>query len=240
MDTTHVQGAQRTAVRIPGEGGQDIEAELARPTGAGGAVVLCSVPGKEAGGGMEDVAAALHAVGVATLRADAVPHGTKAAGRGDRFYLQTMTERLKALLDWLVRDPRTRGLPLGCVAAGTAGAAAMRLAAERKGVRAVAVLEGRPDLAVAALERVKAPTLLVVAGLDAPLLRLNRRAMRRLRAPVLLEVIPGALHGLREPGGRAMMLARVADWFGTHLGTREPARGGTGMGSAEHPLSLTP
>ncbi|HEU0302466.1 MAG TPA: hypothetical protein VFR37_23605, partial [Longimicrobium sp.] len=120
----------------------------------------------------------------------------------------------------------------------TAGAAALRAAAARSALRAVAVLEGRPDLAGPALERVKAPALLVVAGRDTPLLRLNHQALRRLRSPAMLEIAPGAMHGLGDPEAREMAVTRVVDWFCTHLGVREPDRISTGFGKVKHPVIL--
>lgn len=229
---------EETPVRVPDGTGGETGGTLAVPPGAGGVVVLLQGPGGGAGGGMDDVARALHAAGLATLRAGAVPDGVESAGNEARGDVEAAAARLVALLDGLWGEGPVRGLPAGCLGTGAAGAAALRAAAARRRVRAVAVLEGRADLAGQALRRVRAPVLLVVAGLDAPLLRVNHRVMGRLRAPSLLEVVPGALHVLAEPRSREMVLARVADWFGTHLGTREPARGGAGMGVASHALTF--
>ncbi|HEX6911836.1 MAG TPA: hypothetical protein VF142_15645 [Longimicrobium sp.] len=239
MEMRGTETVEETLVGVPAATGGEIGGTLAVPPGAGGVVVLFQVPGGGAGGGMDDVARALHAAGLATLRADAVPDGAEAAaGPGQGFDIEAMTARLVTLVDWLWGEGPTRGLPVGCLGTGTAGAAALRAAAARRRVGAVAVLEGRPALAGAALQRVRSPVLLVVGGLDSPLLRLNHRVMGRLRAPALLEVVPGALHVLAGPRSREMVVARVADWFGTHLGTREPARGGTGMGIASHALTF--
>ena len=45
-----------------------------------------------------------------------------------------------------------------------------------------------------------APTLLIVGGNDHPVLTMNRQAMLRLRATVVLEVVPGATHLFEEAG----------------------------------------
>ena len=240
MDVGYASRVEETPVRIP-LGAAEVAAALALPAGAGGVVVLFAVPGGEAAAGMaDDLSPALHGAGLGTVRADAVGDGAEAAEHEHRLDPGVMSDRLAAVVDWLARDARTRGLRTGCVAMGTAAAAAVKTAASRKGVRALALLEGRPDLAGPAVESVRVPTLLVVAGRDAPLLQANHRVLRRLRCPAMLEVVPGALHGLREADERAMVVRRVADWFGTHLGTREPARGGTPAGGVVHPVYLSP
>ena len=38
------------------------------------------------------------------------------------------------------------------------------------------------------------PTLLIVGGADDVVIDLNRQAMRRMHAPVSLEIVPGATH----------------------------------------------
>jgi dienelactone hydrolase len=106
-----------------------------------------------------------------------------------------------------VRPSRRRGDRLGgkpsesgpvacCLfGASTGAAAALIAAAERPEiVRAVISRSGRPDLAGYALPQVQAPTLLIVGGDDEPVIELNRAAMRRMRAPVQLEIVPGATH----------------------------------------------
>ena len=62
-----------------------------------------------------------------------------------------------------------------------------------------------------------APTLLIVGGLDTPVIQMNRDAMARMRGDVVLEIVPGATHLFEEPG----TLDRVADaaggWFSRFL-----------------------
>jgi pimeloyl-ACP methyl ester carboxylesterase len=91
-------------------------------------------------------------------------------------------------------------------------------AAERpSALRAVVSRGGRPDLAGAALDRVTAPTLLIVGGRDEVVVDLNRQALAQLTAPKMLAIVPGATHLFEEPGtlDEAARLAR--DWFVRHL-----------------------
>jgi len=91
-------------------------------------------------------------------------------------------------------------------------------AAERPAfVRAVVSRGGRPDLAGAALDRVVAPTLLIVGGRDAPVLDLNREAYNRLRGEHDLQIVAGATHLFEEPGALDKVGHLAAAWFLEHL-----------------------
>jgi putative phosphoribosyl transferase len=79
---------------------------------------------------------------------------------------------------------------------------------------------GRPDLAGPALERVTAPTLLIVGGADPQVLALNRQAAGRLAVPHRLEVVAGAGHLFEEPGALEEVARQAAAWFVTYLRQR--------------------
>lgn len=76
-----------------------------------------------------------------------------------------------------------------------------------------------PDLAGAVLPQVKVPVLLIVGGLDTPVIELNEQALAEMpREPEKrLEIVPGATHLFEEPGtlDRAAHLAR--EWFERYL-----------------------
>jgi putative phosphoribosyl transferase len=94
---------------------------------------------------------------------------------------------------WVQGRSMLRQLPVALFGASTGAAAALIAAAGRPGVtRAVISRGGRPDLADENLPRVEAPTLLIVGGDDKPVIEMNRDAMRRMRAPAQLEIVPGA------------------------------------------------
>jgi pimeloyl-ACP methyl ester carboxylesterase len=76
---------------------------------------------------------------------------------------------------------------------------------------------GRPDLASAALDRVRAPTLLIVGGADRPVIGLNEQALEQLRAEKQLVIVPGASHLFEEPGALGQVARLAADWFDRHL-----------------------
>ena len=93
-------------------------------------------------------------------------------------------------------------------------------AAERpEDVGAVVSRGGRPDLAGEALADVAAPTLLIVGGADPEVLELNRRAMKRMRAQVDVEIVPRASHLFEEPGTLEQVAKLAAGWFVKQLRT---------------------
>jgi putative phosphoribosyl transferase len=75
---------------------------------------------------------------------------------------------------------------------------------------------GRPDLAGPDLDRVAAPTLLIVGGDDEPVLTWNRQAGRRLRQG-RVSVVPGATHLFEEPGALEAVTTLATKWFAEHL-----------------------
>ena len=135
-----------------------------------------------------------------------------------RFDITLLGRRVIAAVDWAVSHPSTATLPLGLFGASTGAAAALIAAAERSSiVRAVVSRGGRPDLAAAVLDRVTAPTLLIVGGRDELVLRLNRQALTRLRGEKQLVVVPNATHLFAEPGALDRVAQMARDWFVAHL-----------------------
>jgi pimeloyl-ACP methyl ester carboxylesterase len=84
-------------------------------------------------------------------------------------------------------------------------------------VKAVVSRGGRPDLAGWSLQRVQAPTLLVVGGEDTEVLDLNTQALAALHCEKRLEVVPGATHLFEEPGTLEEAARLAAEWFARHL-----------------------
>jgi putative phosphoribosyl transferase len=135
-----------------------------------------------------------------------------------RFNIPLLGERVVGAVDWVQERPDLRQLSLAFFGASTGAAAALIAAAARPvATRAVISRGGRPDLADQALPRVEAPTLLIVGGYDVPVLEMNREAMRRMRAPVQLEIVPGATHLFEEPGTLEQVARLATDFCRRHL-----------------------
>ncbi|MBW1600113.1 dienelactone hydrolase family protein [Streptomyces sp. JJ38] len=218
---------QSEHVSIPTDGSA-IPGDLAVPPGAPSLVLFAHGSGSSRHSPRNRaVAAALQGAGLGTLLMDLL---TGAEERVDvvtarhRFDIPLLGQRLVDVLDWLGGRPDTAALPVGLFGASTGAGAALVAAAERPDrVRTVVSRGGRPDLAGDALERVRAPVLLIVGGRDREVLRLNREAAVRLRAPHREHVVPGATHLFEEPGALDEVADAARDWF---LGAGVPGSGG--------------
>lgn len=135
-----------------------------------------------------------------------------------RFDISLLGQRVIGAADWLQTRPDLRHLPVAFFGASTGAAAALMAAAARPAItRAVISRGGRPDLAAAALPNVSAPTLLIVGGDDEPVIDMNREAMRRMIAPVELEIVPGATHLFEEPGALEQVARLATNWLRLHV-----------------------
>lgn len=163
------------------------------------------------------VAGELAARGFATLLFDLLTEA-EALDRRNVFDIALLGARVGEALDWASGAGPARGLPIGLFGASTGAAAALVAAAEAPAlVEAVVSRGGRPDLAGEALPCVKAPTLLIVGGLDLEVIELNRAAMRRMRCEKRLDIVPGATHLFEEPGTLEAVTAAAADWFARYV-----------------------
>jgi dienelactone hydrolase len=167
------------------------------------------------------VAELLHARHLATLLIDLLtPEEELVDDRTAeyRFDIAMLGGRLTAVIDWLRDRPDTALLPIGLFGASTGAAAALLAAASRPGdVMAIVSRGGRPDLAVGALKKVVAPTLLIVGERDAPVIHMNRDAMKSMTTEAVLEIVPGATHLFPEPGALDHVATRAAEWFVLHV-----------------------
>jgi alpha-beta hydrolase superfamily lysophospholipase len=69
------------------------------------------------------------------------------------------------------------------------------------------------------LQQVRAPTLLLVGGLDDVVIELNKAAYGHMRCERQLQIVPGATHLFEEPGTLESVAQLAADWFVAHLAT---------------------
>jgi putative phosphoribosyl transferase len=174
------------------------------------------------------VARVLEKAGLATLLLDLLEE-EEAENREKVFDIELLAERLQSAADWLCQEPATSALRLGYFGASTgAGAALVAAAREPAGVGAVVSRGGRPDLAMEYLPSVQAPTLLIVGGNDDEVIKLNEEALRRLRCPKQLVIVPGATHLFEEPGTLEEVARLAKEWFLQYLA---PVGRSSGLGS---------
>lgn len=172
--------------------------------------------------------------GIATLVVDLLEE-REAEDHTRLFDIGLLSRRLIRATESLLQDERLKDLAIGYFGAGTGAAAALRAAAERPdGVGAIVSRGGRPDLAHEFLDRVEAPTLLIVGGSDLQVIPLNRMALAELRCDKDMNIIPGAGHLFEESGALEIVADRAVQWFTYRL--RSPAA----RGAREHPSTRSP
>ena len=208
-------------VRIDADGDM-LNGDLSLPANAAGLIVFAHGSGSSRHSSRNRmVADALQRARLATLILDLL---TESEERVDmitaefRFDIPLLARRVVSAVDWARAAQPTSALPIGLFGASTGAAAALIAAAERpEDVRAVVSRGGRPDLAEAALDRVLAPTLLIVGGRDEVVVQLNREAYARLRSEKHLDLVPGATHLFDEPGALDEVSRVAREWFVRYL-----------------------
>jgi dienelactone hydrolase len=205
-----------TPVSIPVDG-LELEGSLAVPPDAPGLVVFAHGSGSSRRSPRNNfVAEVIRDRGLGTLLFDLLTEEEDRV-RENRFDIPLLTDRLVAVTEWLRGRETTADLDVGYFGSSTGAAAALRAAARRDDVGAVVSRGGRVDLAVERFADVRAPTLLIVGGADAPVLERNREALDALGGETELHVVEGAGH-LFEGAGELEEVADVAaDWFATAL-----------------------
>ena len=167
------------------------------------------------------VSAELGRSGFATLLFDLLTQEEERADQLSghlRFDIELLSRRLLAATWWAAEQKVVSNLRFGYFGDSTGAAAALMAAAEAGDrIKAVVSRGGRPDLAGSALPRVEAATLLIVGGRDEQVLDLNQGALKRLRCPRRLVVVPGATHLFEEPGALEEVSRLASVWFREHL-----------------------
>jgi dienelactone hydrolase len=208
-------------VEIPGRGVK-LEGNLTVPDAARGIVLFAHGSGSSRHSLRNRfVAQTLNSAGLATLLFDLLTGEEEAVDIRTahfRFDIGLLAERLGSATDWILREPSARDLRIGYFGSSTGGGAALVAAAVRpEAVGAVVSRGGRPDLAGAALAKVKAPTLLIVGGKDEAVIDMNRKAMAKMKCEVKLELVPGATHLFEEPGALEAVAKLGSESFTRHL-----------------------
>jgi putative phosphoribosyl transferase len=153
---------------------------------------------------------ALHAAGLGTFSVNLLaPEEVAAAKVVD---IKLLADRLHRATDWLKLERQASALPIGYFAQGRLAATALAAASRQpETVAAVVSYRGQPHLAWDYLFSTRAPSLLIADAADNFTADMNQKAIRLLRCPKELILIPN----------EACALAEVCDhakkWFLRHL-----------------------
>ena len=136
----------------------------------------------------------------------------------NRFNIDLLTNRLIETTQWLMEHEDTKSLLVGYFGASTGAASALRAAAHfREAIKAVVSRGGRPDLTLTELPLVTAPTLLIVGGLDTPVIPMNKMAYDKLESVKDMKIVEGATHLFEEPGKLLEVADLAIDWYKKYL-----------------------
>lgn len=159
------------------------------------------------------VARKLRQAGIATLQPELLD-AWQAVDRHNAFDIELQCTRLLEAVRWLDGKRWASGLPLGYFASGIGAGVALMAAAKKPGrVAAVICRGGRPDAALCWLPHVKAPTLLMVEGLDRPYLL----AYESLGCRKELVVVATGSHRFDEPAALEAAAGQARRWFSRYL-----------------------
>jgi putative phosphoribosyl transferase len=212
---------QHVAIRVP-EG--EVAGTLSLPPEPLGLVIFAHGSGSGRFSPRNQfVARALQERGLATLLMDLLTPQEEEVDevtREHRFDIPLLARRLARAKEWAAGNAATSRLRVGYFGSSTGGGAALLAAGEHpENVGAVVSRGGRPDLAGDALPLVRAPTLLLVGGLDDVVIDLNAEAKERMTIDAELHIVPGASHLFEEPGALEEVAGLAADFFARHLRT---------------------
>lgn len=140
----------------------------------------------------------------------------------NRFDIDLLTKRLVNVTHWVAQNDELRIMPLGYFGASTVAASALIASVYLKDkVKAIVSRGGRPDMAISVLDKVIAPTLLIVGGLDDEVIKLNELAKSKITCICDMEIIKGATHLFSEKEALDKVAALALEWFETYLTVNE-------------------
>lgn len=224
--TTHNKDQRQVKIQV---GPIELEGILAIPENACGVVLFAHGSGSSRFSPRNQrVARTLGDSGIGTLLMDLLTAQEEVVDlqtRHLRFDIELLAGRVTGAAQWLRNEETTRSFPIGYFGSSTGAAAALVAAARHpEGVAAVVSRGGRPDLADDALAEVCAATLLIVGGLDAMVIAMNRQAMARMRCQKKLVIVPGATHLFEEPGKLEEVAELTADWLKRYFSQARSAK----------------
>jgi dienelactone hydrolase len=196
----------------------ELEGELVVPEEATGTVVFAHGSGSSRHSPRNNtVADVVRSEGLATLLFDLLTE-EEDEHRENRFDIPLLTDRLRAVTNWVRSREEIQQSSVGYFGASTGAAAAIRAAATvDTNIDAIVSRGGRVDLAAEALPQVDAPTLLIVGGNDDAVLERNRDAYDELNCTKELKIIKEAGHLFEDPSELEEVAEIATNWFDTKL-----------------------
>ena len=163
------------------------------------------------------VADELNRGGIATLVFDLLSE-QEAMFRKNVFDIGLLSQRLLDTTIWATQNLPLGGKGIGYFGASTGAAAALKAASESTiPIGAIVSRGGRPDMAIEYLQRITAPTLLLVGSRDYEVVELNEMAYEKLNCTKKLELVRNATHLFEEEGALEQVADSAKKWFLEYL-----------------------
>lgn len=200
-----------------------LHGDLTLPEGATGLVIFAHGSGSSRRSPRNRfVARRINDEGLGTLLMDLLTEDEERVDevtRELRFDIGLLARRVGQVVEWAGRQKELAGWRVGLFGSSTGAAAALVAAAElpEDAVRAVVSRGGRPDLAGAALGRVRCPVLMMVGGYDDVVIELNEQARAAMGCETELVIVPGATHLFEEAGALERVAELAARWLAQRL-----------------------
>lgn len=134
-----------------------------------------------------------------------------------RFDINLLASRLAQVTHWLSKEYEDYSFDFGYFGASTGAAAALIASITAPNIKAIVSRGGRPDLAKEELQRVTAPTLLIVGSLDEEVIDLNMQAFNQMSCEKEVAIVPNASHLFEEPGTLEEVIYLSIQWFKARL-----------------------
>lgn len=135
-----------------------------------------------------------------------------------RFNIDLLSQRLVKITNFLKENDDAKDLEIGYFGASTGAAAAIKAAAiEQNDIAAIVSRGGRVDLAENELQKITAPTLLIVGERDDFVVDVNKDALKKLKFTKKISIISDATHLFEEPGALDQVAQQATEWFSTYL-----------------------
>jgi putative phosphoribosyl transferase len=195
-----------------------LEGMLEIPQGAKGIALFAHGSGSSRHSSRNNyVAGVLRASGMGTLLFDLLTD-EEAVDRRNVFDIDLLAERLVYATEWVRNQFKDEDYRIGYFGASTGGAAALQASVITSAeIAAIVSRGGRPDMVLRILEKVKAPTLLIVGGDDHEVIELNKIAYDKIRSEKEFRIIPGATHLFEETGKLEEVAKLASEWFKKHF-----------------------
>jgi len=140
--------------------------------------------------------------------------------KNHRFDIDLLTQRVLAVSEWIMRNPKTRDLQIGYFASSTGAVAALSASVRFNNVNTIITKSARMDLLDDSIRySLKIPVLLIVGGWDSSIVKMNKRIYDDLKGAqkIKFTTIAYASHFFDEEGKLDEVFAISQSWYKRYL-----------------------